>query len=99
MISHHTLTEQKTVVIRKIGIRTCFQFFLLITRLLKGALFYHGRQTPRKQKRQQIVAKSCNCVCSLLPVFCVLCGQTRRSDRMEHKDGRKDRSKATQRTV
>ena len=30
-------------MIGKIGIRTCFQFFLLITRFIrKGALFYHG---------------------------------------------------------
>jgi hypothetical protein len=32
------------MVIRKMGIRTCFQFFLLITRFIeRGALFYHGR--------------------------------------------------------
>jgi hypothetical protein len=32
------------MVIRKIGIRTCFQFFPLITRFIeRGALFYHGR--------------------------------------------------------
>ena len=37
-------------MIRKIGIRTCFQFFLLITRLLKGALFYHGLIQTSKNK-------------------------------------------------
>jgi hypothetical protein len=29
-----TISHQHVVVIRKIGIRTCFQFFLLITRLV-----------------------------------------------------------------
>jgi hypothetical protein len=60
MISHHrgpgravslgSKYLQKTVVIGKIGIRTCFQFFLLITRILKGALFYHGHEYAGKIK-------------------------------------------------
>lgn len=52
MISHHRGFKQNTcVVIRKIGIRTCFQFFLLITRLSdKGHSFTMDRKHQARTK-------------------------------------------------